>query len=69
MTTDIHLLIDGPRLIDTITDLRSDTVDPRSFLHVAGQMTMMLNESRNSLSQLEKRLEQALSPDGQVARK
>ena len=69
MTTDIHLLIDGPRLIDTITDLRSDTVDPRSFLHVAGQMTMMLNESRNSLRQLEKRLEQALSPDGQVARK
>lgn len=69
MTTEINLLIDGPRLIDTLTDLRSDTVDPRSFLHVAGQMTMILNESRNNLRQLEKRLEQALPLDGQVARK
>lgn len=68
MTTDIHLLIDGPRLIDTITDLHAGTVDPRSFLHVAGQMAMMLNESRNNLRQLEKRLEQALSPERQVAR-
>jgi hypothetical protein len=68
ITSDIHLLIDGPRLIDTLTDLRSDTVDPRSFLHVAGQMTIMLNASRDNLRELQKHLEEALAHDGQTAR-
>jgi hypothetical protein len=60
MNTDIALVLDGPCLIDTLTDLRTASVEPRNFLHVVGQMAAMLNESQNSLAQLEKQLDDAL---------
>ena len=60
MTADIALLIDGPRLIDALTDLRTGAVQPGEFLHVVGQMAAMLNESQSNLVQLESRLDKAL---------
>jgi len=53
-------VLDGPRLTDTLTDLRTGSVEPRSFLHVVGQMAAMLNETQNNLALLEKQLNDAL---------
>jgi hypothetical protein len=61
MSADIALLINGPRLIDALTDLRAGSVQPSEFLHVVGQMSAMLNESQGNLAQLEDRLDKALT--------
>lgn len=64
ITLDLSLVMNGPRMEDTITDLRTNDVQPRDFLHVVSQMTTILDESRNNLMDLEKRLQAALPDEG-----
>lgn len=62
MSEDTALLMNGTGLVDTVADLRTDTVHPREFLHVASQMTAMLEQAVNNLQLLRKQLASAL-PD------
>jgi len=60
LTANLALVMNGPRMIDTATDLRSGNVQPREFLHVVAQMTVMLDQARDNLHTLEQRLQSAL---------
>lgn len=62
MSEDTALLMNGTGLVDTVADLRTDTVHPREFLHVASQMTAMLEQAVNNLQLLRKQLASTL-PD------
>jgi hypothetical protein len=62
MSTDVALVVNGPRMEDTITDLRTNDVQPRDFLHVVAEMSAILETTSNNLADLEKRLQAAL-PD------
>ncbi|CAM0999618.1 Chemotaxis methyl-accepting receptor HlyB-like 4HB MCP domain-containing protein [Rhodanobacter sp. Root179] len=62
MSEDTELLMSGTGLVDTVADLRTDTVHPREFLHVVSQMTAMLEQAVNNLQTLRKQLASAL-PD------
>ncbi|WP_204633913.1 hypothetical protein [Dyella mobilis] len=61
-TANLALTMNGPRMIDVSTDLRSGNVQPREFLHVVAQMAVMLDQAKNSLTTLQKHLQDAL-PD------
>ena len=60
LSANLALVIEGPRMIDTATDLRSGNVQPHEFLHVIAQMTTMLEQAKTTLSQVEQRLQEAL---------
>lgn len=62
MSEDTNLLMKGTGLVDTVADLRTETVHPRDFLHVVSQMTAMLEQAVNNLQMLRKQLASAL-PD------
>lgn len=59
---DLALTMNGPRLVDTLTDLRIGAVQPREFLHVVGQMAAILSESQGNLRVLKRHLGEALEP-------
>jgi hypothetical protein len=61
LNANLALLIDGSKMIDTITDLRTGSVQPREFLHVISQMYAMLDQAQGSLRTLQKPLEDALA--------
>jgi hypothetical protein len=61
LNANLALLINGPKMIDTITDLRTGNVQPREFLHVISQMYTMLDQAQGSLDTLQKPLEAALA--------
>jgi len=69
MSADIALLMNGTGLVDTIADLRTGTVQPRTFLHVVSQMTAMLRQTVNNLQLLEKELSAALPADSSQVEK
>lgn len=60
LSANLALVMNGPRMVDAMTDLRTGNVDPHEFLHVIGQMTLMLDQARNNLGGLEDRLKEAL---------
>jgi hypothetical protein len=62
ISEDMAVLMNGTGLVDTVADLRTDTVHPREFLHVISQMTAMLEQAVNHLEILKKQLASAL-PD------
>ena len=57
----LALVMNGPRMVDAMTDLRTGQVQPREFLHVIGQMTLMLDQAQNNLRTLQAHLEDALT--------
>jgi hypothetical protein len=57
---DMAVLMNGTGLVDTVADLRTDTVHPREFLHVISQMTAMLEQAVNQLQLLRNQLASAL---------
>ncbi|RUL76633.1 hypothetical protein [Dyella choica] len=60
LTANLQLIINGPRMTDNMTDLRSGSVEPREFLHVVAQMEVVQHQAKSSLSQLQKRMQSAL---------
>lgn len=56
----LALVMDGPRMVDAMTDMRTGQVRPREFLHVIGQMTLMLDQAQSNLRTLEQHLQAAL---------
>jgi hypothetical protein len=62
MSEDTAVLMNGTGLVDTVADLRTDTVHPRDFYHVVSQMTAMLEQGVRNLQLLQKQLNSAL-PD------
>lgn len=56
----LSLVMNGPRMVDAMTDLRTGQPEPREFLHVIGQMTLMLDQAQNNLRTLEQHLQAAL---------
>ncbi|WP_424683069.1 hypothetical protein [Frateuria sp. YIM B11624] len=56
----LSLVMNGPRMIDTMTDLRTGNVQPREFLHVVSQMAVMLDQAEDNLRTLEQHLQAAL---------
>ncbi|MBE1159250.1 hypothetical protein [Dyella acidiphila] len=60
LSANLGLVMNGPRMIDTATDLRSGHVDPREFLHVIAQMALMLRQAKDNLGTLQQRLQDAL---------
>jgi hypothetical protein len=59
-TANLSLTMNGPRMIDVSTDLRSGNVQPREFLHVVAQMAVMLGQAQESLTALQRHLQSAL---------
>lgn len=55
------VLINGPRMIDAMVDLRTGDLQPREFLHVISQMAVTLDQARSSLRALEHQLKAALA--------
>lgn len=62
----LSLVMNGPRMVDTMTDLRTGNVQPREFLHVVSQMAVMLGQAKDNLQTLEQGLQSALD-DGPQA--
>lgn len=60
LAANLTLVMNGPRMVDTATDLRSGNVQPREFLHVIAQMTVTLDQATLSLHILEQKLQSAL---------
>ena len=60
LSTNLALAMDGPRMIDTLTDLESGNVHSREFLHVVSQMATMLDQAQQSLLTLQRHLRDAL---------
>lgn len=60
LAANLTLVMNGPRMIDTATDLRSGNVQPRGFLHVIAQMAVTLDQATLSLGTLEQKLQSAL---------
>ena len=61
LSANLALVMNGPRMVDTMTDLRTGGVQPREFLHVISQMALMLDQAQDNLSTLQDRLEAALA--------
>lgn len=59
----LSLVMNGPRMVDAITDLRTGTVRPREFLHVISQMAVMLGQAKDNLQTLEQSLQSALADE------
>lgn len=60
LSANLALVMDGPRMIDTLTDLESGDVRSREFLHVVSQMATMLDQAQQSLVALQRNLRDAL---------
>lgn len=60
LSTNLALVMDGPRMIDTLTDLESGNVHSREFLHVVSQMATMLDQAQQNLLTLQRHLRDAL---------
>lgn len=56
----LALVMNGPRMMDAMTDLSAGDIQPREFLHVISQMAAMLNQAQNNLRSLEEHLEHGL---------
>lgn len=54
------LVMNGPRMMDAMTDLRTADIQPREFLHVVSQMAAMLVQAQNNLRTLETHLKDGL---------
>lgn len=60
LSANLALVMDGPRMFDTLTDLESGDVRSREFLHVVSQMATMLDQAQQSLVALQRHLRDAL---------
>ena len=61
MNANLAVVMNGPRMIDTMTDLRTGDVKPREFLHVVSQMVVTLDQAQDSLATLQQQLGAALA--------
>lgn len=61
LESNLRLIIDGPRMIDTMTDLRSGSLEPHELLHVVAQMDDMQEQAKSDLSELAQQMENALN--------
>jgi hypothetical protein len=61
LSSNLQLIINGPRMIDVMTDLRAGSVQPRDLLHVVAQMDVMQHQARDELTQLQQRMQEALT--------
>jgi hypothetical protein len=61
LSANLALVMNGPRMIDAMTDLRIGNVQPREFLRVISQMAVMLGQAQDNLTILQKHLETALA--------
>lgn len=59
----LSLVMNGPRMVDAITDLRTGSVQPREILHVISQMPVMLGQAKDNLQTLEQGLQSALADE------
>jgi len=60
LDTNIAVVMNGPRMLDTMTDLRVGDVRPRELLYVTGQMAAMLDQAQGNLRVLQGHLRDAL---------
>jgi hypothetical protein len=60
LNMNLALVMNGPRMIDMLTDLDSGDVRPREFLHVVSQMATMLAQAQQNLQSVQKYLRDAL---------
>ena len=60
LNMNLVLVMNGPRMIDMLTDLGSGDVQPRDFLHVVSQMATMLDQAQQNLQTLQLHLRDAL---------
>ncbi|MDO1527584.1 hypothetical protein QMK61_01960 [Fulvimonas sp. R45] len=60
LNMNLALVMNGPRMIDMLTDLGSGDVQPRDFLHVVSQMATMLDQAQQNLETLQRHLRDAL---------
>ena len=60
----LTLVMNGPRMIDTLTDIRAGEVQPREFLRVINQMTLTLDQAQQNLQVAQKHLQGALPGRG-----
>jgi hypothetical protein len=60
LTNNLQVIINGPRMIDVMTDLRSGIVQPRDLLHVVVQMEAMQRQAQDELGRLQGRMQEAL---------
>jgi hypothetical protein len=67
LESNLRLVMDGPRMIDTMTDLRSGSLDPHELLHVVAQMEVMQEQAKGDLSELEQRMQNALDDKDSAA--
>jgi hypothetical protein len=67
LESNLRLIIDGPRMIDTMTDLRSGSLEPHELLHVVAQMDDMQEQAKSDLSELEQQMQNALDGKDSVA--
>ena len=56
----LALVMNGPRMMDAMTDLSTGDIQPREFLHVVSQMAAMLVQAQNNLRTLEGHLQDGL---------
>jgi len=68
LNTNLALVMNGPRMIDMLTDFDAGDVQPREFLHVVSQMATMLGQAQQNLQSLQQHLRDALpAPAGAPA--
>ncbi|RUL64520.1 hypothetical protein EKH79_10855 [Dyella dinghuensis] len=60
LESNLRLIINGPRMIDTMTDLRSGSLDPHELLRVVAQMDDMQEQAKSDLSDLAQQMQNAL---------
>ncbi len=56
------MVLNGPRMFDTLVDLQTGSFQPRELLHVVTQMAGLLDETSKILESVEQRIEDGL-PD------
>lgn len=60
----VTLVMNGPRMIDTLTDIKAGEVQPREFLRVINQMAAMQNQGQQNLQAAQRHLQAALPGRG-----
>jgi hypothetical protein len=60
-TTDLQLVLDGPRMINALIDLQAGEVQPREMLHTVSQMWGAQSDNSQNLAALAKTIDDAMA--------
>lgn len=60
MTTDVPMVMDGPRMMDSLLSLDTGDIQPRQLLQTVNQMWAVANESEHNLTGLAREIQQAM---------